>query len=242
MTLVTCTRYGVNTHRLLVHAERCDIPQDWLDRQKRNDPVTQQSSSLLMNTILPLTLLGIAIAAAILLIARCLRRRRARRLGVEPATLPLFPFLVLPRRKKDKDEDDDGDGPGSRRSPGDDASVPVASLAPARARLGLPRPAPAPTPMHRPMRTPPRTSPPQARTLPRTSPPSATRTLLRIPTRSKQRGAFPARLFALCALVRAERSFAMEYVNLGPTRYQKSALVPGRHELRRRRSPTFTSG
>lgn len=123
VTLVTCTPYGVNTHRLLVHAERCDIPQDWLDRQKRNDPVTQQSSSLLMNTILPLTLLGIAIAAAILLIARCLRRRRARRLGVEPATLPLFPFLVLPRRKKDKDEDDDGDGPGSEgESGGDDAS------------------------------------------------------------------------------------------------------------------------
>lgn len=31
VTLITCTPYGVNTHRLLVHAERCDIPQEWYD-------------------------------------------------------------------------------------------------------------------------------------------------------------------------------------------------------------------
>lgn len=32
VTLVTCTPYGVNTHRLLVHAERCDVPPEWYDR------------------------------------------------------------------------------------------------------------------------------------------------------------------------------------------------------------------
>ena len=31
-TLVTCTPYGVNTHRLLVHGERCDVPAEWLER------------------------------------------------------------------------------------------------------------------------------------------------------------------------------------------------------------------
>ena len=29
VTLVTCTPYGVNTHRLLVHAERTDLPAQW---------------------------------------------------------------------------------------------------------------------------------------------------------------------------------------------------------------------
>lgn len=31
VTLVTCTPYGVNTHRLLVHAKRCPIPKEWED-------------------------------------------------------------------------------------------------------------------------------------------------------------------------------------------------------------------
>ncbi len=29
ITLVTCVPYGVNTHRLLVHAKRCDLPDSW---------------------------------------------------------------------------------------------------------------------------------------------------------------------------------------------------------------------
>ena len=29
VTLVTCTPYGVNTHRLLVHAERTTVPAGW---------------------------------------------------------------------------------------------------------------------------------------------------------------------------------------------------------------------
>ncbi len=37
VTLVTCTPYGINSHRLLVHAERREIPQDWLDRKTTGD-------------------------------------------------------------------------------------------------------------------------------------------------------------------------------------------------------------
>ncbi|MBN2938760.1 MAG: class C sortase, partial [Collinsella sp.] len=33
VTLVTCTPYGVNSHRLLIHAERCDVPKEWLERK-----------------------------------------------------------------------------------------------------------------------------------------------------------------------------------------------------------------
>ena len=32
-TLITCTPYGVNTHRLLVHGERCPVPDDFLDQK-----------------------------------------------------------------------------------------------------------------------------------------------------------------------------------------------------------------
>ena len=35
VTLVTCVPYGVNSHRLLVHGQRCAVPQDWLERQER---------------------------------------------------------------------------------------------------------------------------------------------------------------------------------------------------------------
>lgn len=34
VTLVTCTPYGVNTHRLLVHAERCEVPAEWESSKK----------------------------------------------------------------------------------------------------------------------------------------------------------------------------------------------------------------
>jgi len=34
VTLVTCSPYGINSHRLLVHGERCKVPQEWLDMQK----------------------------------------------------------------------------------------------------------------------------------------------------------------------------------------------------------------
>ena len=37
-TLVTCTPYGVNSHRLLVHAKRCEVPQEWYDRDKNANP------------------------------------------------------------------------------------------------------------------------------------------------------------------------------------------------------------
>lgn len=80
VTLVTCTPYGVNSHRLLIHAERCEVPQDWLDRKASGDtalpfPYETGSGSF------PPFVIGVFVAAGIMLcfvIVRAIRRRRSR--------------------------------------------------------------------------------------------------------------------------------------------------------------------
>lgn len=75
MTLITCTPYGVNTHRLLVHAERTALPAEWLARDKAAvAKVTPQPT----RALLPLTLGGAAVAAGVLA-GRAVWGRRARR-------------------------------------------------------------------------------------------------------------------------------------------------------------------
>ena len=78
-TLVTCTPYGVNTHRLLVHAERCDVPDEWINKDAAQTfpdgyaPVADRSW---------LTAVGIGLLVAVVLIAvatlalRAVKRRR----------------------------------------------------------------------------------------------------------------------------------------------------------------------
>lgn len=74
VTLVTCTPYGVNTHRLLVHAERCELPASWgeVDRE-----ATEASAAAPDVPLLEFTLLGLAVAAG-LLVAWALARRARR--------------------------------------------------------------------------------------------------------------------------------------------------------------------
>lgn len=74
VTLVTCTPYGVNTHRLLVHAERCELPASWgeVDRE-----ATEASAAAPDAPLLEFTLLGLAVAAG-LLVAWALARRARR--------------------------------------------------------------------------------------------------------------------------------------------------------------------
>ncbi|MDI9590958.1 MAG: class C sortase [Acidobacteriota bacterium] len=78
VTLVTCTPYGVNTHRLLVHAERCEVPAEWTDESAS----IVRSVETLVPSGQPLwvySLAGVAVAftigSLILVIVR-LRRRR----------------------------------------------------------------------------------------------------------------------------------------------------------------------
>ncbi|MST72374.1 class C sortase [Olsenella porci] len=63
VTLVTCTPYGINTHRLLVHAERCELPRGWTEGTDSHVSTTPP----VRRTLLPLTLLGLAIAMGVLL-------------------------------------------------------------------------------------------------------------------------------------------------------------------------------
>ena len=76
-TLVTCTPYGINSHRLLVHAERCELPAEWLDKGDADFPSGYTAPP--DKALLPSVLLGLALAAGIIglwLLVSWLRRRR----------------------------------------------------------------------------------------------------------------------------------------------------------------------
>lgn len=70
-TLVTCTPYGVNSHRLLVHGERCEYVPDRDDEPAMY--VDERQRSLLV-ALVPVLLLGVAA------VARIVRQRKQRRL------------------------------------------------------------------------------------------------------------------------------------------------------------------
>lgn len=63
MTLVTCTPYGVNTHRLLVHAERCELPVEWGEKDEAETAVASAEPEV---PLLEFTLIGLAIALGLL--------------------------------------------------------------------------------------------------------------------------------------------------------------------------------
>ncbi len=72
VTLVTCTPYGVNSHRLLVHAERCEVPRDWTDRKASGNtalpfPYEAGSGSF------PPFVIGVFVAVGVLLVAMIVR-------------------------------------------------------------------------------------------------------------------------------------------------------------------------
>lgn len=69
ITLVTCTPYGVNSHRLLVHAERCEVPQGWLDRKENAAPEVSAANDFNRDGSIVPILIGVMIAAALLILA-----------------------------------------------------------------------------------------------------------------------------------------------------------------------------
>lgn len=78
VTLVTCTPYGVNTHRLLVHAERCEVPQDWYDRNAKpsvTTPIGRFEAPLWLFSLIGVGL-ACLIGLGIFLVRRHLRRKR----------------------------------------------------------------------------------------------------------------------------------------------------------------------
>ena len=77
VTLVTCTPYGINTHRLLVHAERCDVPQEWLDMQETGQD-SSTSTATSDSSMVWLTVLGVGCGLLVVLFALLVARRRRR--------------------------------------------------------------------------------------------------------------------------------------------------------------------
>lgn len=69
-TLVTCTPYGVNSHRLLVHGERCEVPDGFAEAAP--SPLATVASIRVWPVLVAL---GVVAAVAVVLFAR---RRRAR--------------------------------------------------------------------------------------------------------------------------------------------------------------------
>jgi sortase A len=74
VTLVTCTPYGINTHRLLVHAERCELPTGWTEGTDGDVGTTPT----VRRALLPFTLLGLAVALGVVL-GLAMRRHERRR-------------------------------------------------------------------------------------------------------------------------------------------------------------------
>lgn len=63
VTLVTCTPYGVNTHRLLVHAERCDVPAEYYEDNHGVGPA-EQATNVIADPVSLFSLVGGAVALA----------------------------------------------------------------------------------------------------------------------------------------------------------------------------------
>ena len=63
-TLVTCTPYGINSHRLLLHAERCEVPAEWLDKGEADFPSGYAEPP--DKALLPSVLLGLLLAALVI--------------------------------------------------------------------------------------------------------------------------------------------------------------------------------
>ena len=81
VTLVTCTPYGVNSHRLLIHAERCDVPKDWLERKDRDTGLASAYNTLGDKIGVPPALIGVLLAIVVLVAANAASRRRKRHAG-----------------------------------------------------------------------------------------------------------------------------------------------------------------
>ena len=87
-TLVTCTPYGVNTHRLLVHAERCELPEEWLSKGDADFPAGYSDPP--DKALLPSVLIGLALALAVIggyAAVSKLRKRRAAKRAAEQRTM-----------------------------------------------------------------------------------------------------------------------------------------------------------
>lgn len=77
VTLVTCTPYGVNTHRLLVHAERCDIPEEWSSSEGLVNRSVEPLADLPRHMMF-FSIAGVLTATGIILVAFLIARHKKK--------------------------------------------------------------------------------------------------------------------------------------------------------------------
>lgn len=77
VTLVTCTPYGVNTHRLLVHAERSEIPEEWNSSEKSVDRSVEPLADLPRHMVL-FSIAGVLTAAGVIAVGIFVAKRRKK--------------------------------------------------------------------------------------------------------------------------------------------------------------------
>lgn len=123
-TLVTCTPYGINSHRLLVHAERCELPAEWLDKGDADFPsgYTEPPDKAL----LPSVLLGLLLAALVIGVYVLVSKLRSRGRGGS-GSAPVSAGRPTPRPTGRHFA---GQGPGGNASAGPRRAVGVRPVIP----------------------------------------------------------------------------------------------------------------
>lgn len=123
-TLVTCTPYGINSHRLLVHAERCELPAEWLDKGDADFPSGYTAPP--DKALLPSVLLGLLLAALVIGVYVLVSKLRSRgRGGSGSAPVPAGQPTPRPTGRHFA-----GQGPGGGTSAGPRRAVGVRPVIP----------------------------------------------------------------------------------------------------------------
>lgn len=80
VTLVTCTPYGINDHRLLVHAERCDVPAEYYQDNHGVSPA-ESAANTIADPVSLFSIVGgaVAVAGSAFLLVQFARARSRKR-------------------------------------------------------------------------------------------------------------------------------------------------------------------
>jgi len=76
---VTCTPYGINTHRLLVHAKRIKVPQEWYDMLEEGDRPPRMFTPSVTTPVWIYGLFGLGLGILVLSVILFVRWRRRKK-------------------------------------------------------------------------------------------------------------------------------------------------------------------
>lgn len=110
-TLVTCTPYGVNDHRLLVTGVRCEVPDDFLD-----EPTSAVESVAASGRLWPFVAAFLAVLALLIALAVSSSRRKKKRARARAAAAADAEAQAqVPGTGQPQGQEDGGAPPGRRK-------------------------------------------------------------------------------------------------------------------------------